>query len=58
MVLTSSNEIYLLDYKTGSYLPKHQVQLENYQKVIEEMGYKVIKKSLIYIGENCNIVNL
>ncbi|WP_396144560.1 UvrD-helicase domain-containing protein [Flavobacterium sp.] len=58
MVLNSSKEIYLLDYKTGSHLPKHQVQLENYQKVIEEMGYKVVKKALIYIGENCNIVNL
>jgi ATP-dependent exoDNAse (exonuclease V) beta subunit len=58
MVLTKSNEIYLLDYKTGSHLPNHQVQLENYQKAIEEMGYKVVKKTLIYIGENCNIVNL
>ena len=58
MVLNSSNEIYLLDYKTGSHLPKHQAQLENYQKVIEEMGYKVVKKALIYIGENSNIVNL
>jgi RecB family exonuclease len=58
MVLTKSNEIYLLDYKTGSHLPKHQAQLENYQKVIEEMGYKVVKKALIYIGENSNIVNL
>jgi ATP-dependent exoDNAse (exonuclease V) beta subunit len=58
MVLNRSNEIYLLDYKTGSHLPKHQVQIENYQKAIEEMGYKVVKKALIYIGENCNIVNL
>jgi ATP-dependent exoDNAse (exonuclease V) beta subunit len=58
MVLNSSNEIYLLDYKTGSHLPKYQVQLENYQKAIEDMGYKVVKKSLIYIGEGIEIVNL
>lgn len=58
MVLNSSNEIYLLDYKTGSHLPKYQVQLENYQKAIEDMGFKVIKKSLIYIGEGIEIVNL
>ena len=58
MVLNSSNEIYLLDYKTGSHLPKHQEQIENYQKAIEDMGYKVVKKSLIYIGEGIEIVNL
>jgi ATP-dependent exoDNAse (exonuclease V) beta subunit len=58
MVLNSNNEIYLLDYKTGSHLAKHQDQLENYQKIIEEMGYKVAKKALVYIGENSNVVNL
>ncbi|MFZ4106387.1 UvrD-helicase domain-containing protein [Flavobacterium sp.] len=58
MVLNSSNEIYLLDYKTGSHLPKYQLQLENYQKAIEDMGYKVVKKSLVYIGEGIEIVNL
>lgn len=58
MVVNSNNDIYLLDYKTGSHLAKHQDQLENYQKVIEEMGYKVAKKTLVYIGENSNVVNL
>jgi ATP-dependent exoDNAse (exonuclease V) beta subunit len=58
MALNNFNEIYLLDYKTGSHLPKYQVQLENYQKAIEDMGYKVVKKSLIYIGEGIEIVNL
>jgi hypothetical protein len=32
--------------------------LENYQKAIELMGYKVVKKALIYIGEQINVVNL
>jgi ATP-dependent exoDNAse (exonuclease V) beta subunit len=58
MVLNASNEIYLLDYKTGLHLPKHKQQLENYQKVIESMGFKVVKKTLIYMGENLEIVNL
>jgi hypothetical protein len=26
-------------------------QLENYQQAIELMGYKVVKKALIYIGK-------
>ncbi len=58
MVMNNTNQIYLLDYKTGSHLPKHQKQLEQYQAVIEEMGYQVVKKALVYIGENIEIVNL
>jgi hypothetical protein len=34
------------------------LQLENYQVAIEKMGYKVTKKSLIYIGEEIEVVNL
>jgi len=58
MVLTRGNEVLLLDYKTGIHNRKYQLQLENYQSVIEKMGYKVSKKALIYIGEDINIVNL
>ena len=58
MVLNSNNEIFLLDYKTGSHLPKYKLQLENYQTAIESMGFKVVKKALIYIGESVEIVNL
>ena len=58
MVLNSSNEIYLLDYKTGSHLPKYKQQLENYQSAIESMGFKVVKKALVYVGEGIEIVNL
>ena len=36
----------------------HTVQLETYQNAIELMGFKVTKKSLVYIGPSINIVNL
>ncbi len=58
MVVTKDSEIYLLDYKTGLHQAKYQLQIENYQKVIEKMGFKVTKKTLIYIGETINVVNL
>lgn len=58
MVLTSNNEVFLLDYKTGVHNQKYQLQLEGYQNAIEKMGYTVPKKALIYIGETINIVNL
>jgi ATP-dependent exoDNAse (exonuclease V) beta subunit len=58
MVINKNKEVHLLDYKTGSHQPKYKLQLENYQTAIEKMGYKVVKKSLIYIGEQIEVVNL
>ena len=58
MVVTKDKEIYLLDYKTGLHQTKYELQLENYQNAIEKMGFKVTKKTLIYIGETINVVNL
>jgi ATP-dependent exoDNAse (exonuclease V) beta subunit len=58
MVLNQANEVYLLDYKTGAHNAKYQKQLENYQQAIELMGYKVVKKALIYIGKEIEVVNL
>jgi ATP-dependent exoDNAse (exonuclease V) beta subunit len=58
MVVTANDQVYLLDYKTGTHNAKYQKQLENYQNAIELMGYKVVKKSLIYIGKQIDVVNL
>ncbi|MCZ8197935.1 MAG: UvrD-helicase domain-containing protein [Flavobacterium sp.] len=58
MVISKKNEVYLLDYKTGSHQPKYKQQLENYQTAIEKMGYKVNKKALIYIGEKIEVLHL
>ncbi len=58
MVINKNREVHLLDYKTGLHQPKYKLQLENYQVAIEKMGYKVIKKSLVYIGEQIEVVNL
>jgi ATP-dependent exoDNAse (exonuclease V) beta subunit len=58
MVLTQKNEVYLLDYKTGMHQTKYQLQLENYQKAIEKMNLKVMKKTLVYIGEQIEVIHL
>ncbi|HEY0046612.1 MAG TPA: UvrD-helicase domain-containing protein [Flavobacterium sp.] len=58
MVLASNNEILLLDYKTGDHKSSHVLQLASYQHAIEEMGFVVSKKALIYIGDELKIVNL
>ncbi len=58
MVLTKNKEVLLLDYKTGIHNVKYQQQLENYQTAIESMGYKVVKKALIYIGKGIDVIDL
>ncbi|RVT78294.1 ATP-dependent helicase [Flavobacterium sufflavum] len=58
MVVTKGNKVFLLDYKTGAHNAKYQKQLENYQVAIELMGFTVERKSLVYIGEKIEIVNL
>jgi ATP-dependent exoDNAse (exonuclease V) beta subunit len=58
MSISKDKKVFLLDYKTGQHLPKHKTQLENYQKSIEDMGFEVEKKSLIYIGEKIEVLHL
>ena len=58
MVLTKNREVYLLDYKTGLYNAKHKMQIDNYENAIEIMGYKVVKKALIYIGAEITVKDL
>ncbi len=58
MVLTKNKEVLLLDYKTGTHNVKYQQQLEDYRDAIEKMGYKVVKKALVYIGKEIVVVNL
>lgn len=58
MVMAKDRQVYLLDYKTGMHNQKYQQQLEAYQQAIEKMGFQVVKKALVYIGEEVNVVNL
>jgi len=48
----------LLDYKTGAHQQKYAAQLASYQLALEEMGLQVTKKTLVYIGDTINVVNL
>ena len=58
ITISKEKKVFLLDYKTGHHLPKHKTQLENYQKAIEDMDYKVEKKALVYIGETIEVLHL
>lgn len=58
IVINKAKEVFLLDYKTGLPNPKYKYQLENYQVAIEKMGLKVLKKALVYIGVEIDVVHL
>ncbi|AWG21048.1 ATP-dependent helicase [Flavobacterium faecale] len=58
MVLTPNNEMLLLDYKTGVHHDKYQKQLEKYQIAIENMGFNVLRKNLVYIGEQIKVISV
>ena len=58
IVINEHKEALLLDYKTGLANPKYKYQLENYQNAIEKMGFKVLKKVLVYIGVEIDVVHL
>lgn len=58
VVLTKDKEAYLLDYKTGAINSKYAQQIQDYQDAIEDLGYKVLKKALVYIGTEIDVVNL
>lgn len=57
-VLKPDNQAMILDYKTGDKNEKHKQQVENYAQALEEMNLKVIQKTLVYIGEDIEVVHL
>ncbi len=57
-VSIKNGQAWLLDYKTGTHIPKYERQLAEYQMALEEMGLTVAKKTLVYIGDTINVVHL
>ena len=51
VVFFDEKEIGILDYKTGFVSSQHQLQIENYKNLLQEMGYRVTKYYLVYINE-------
>jgi ATP-dependent exoDNAse (exonuclease V) beta subunit len=51
LVINDNSEVVIMDYKTGRPENKHMEQLHRYEKSLNDMGYTVIKKILIYIND-------
>ena len=57
-VLVKDNQAIVIDYKTGQKESKHLKQVNNYAQILEGMGYRVMEKYLLYVGEEMEIVEV
>lgn len=48
-LIDTGNGYVIIDFKTGDQLEKHQIQIDEYQNVLEKLGKKVLKTELIYV---------
>jgi len=48
-VVLLPNETIILDYKTGHFAPEYLKQLSNYRQALQSLGFKNIKKYLVFI---------
>ncbi len=55
LVINALNEAVIIDYKTGKSDRKYHQQLEKYADAIHQLGFKVNKKLLVYLGESIEI---
>lgn len=58
VVIQEGRKVGILDYKTGKPKVTHREQVEKYAEVLDEMGMDSIKKALIYIGPELNVIHL
>jgi ATP-dependent exoDNAse (exonuclease V) beta subunit len=55
VIMNDHNEVVILDYKTGKPEEKYRDQINNYATVIGQIGFKVTRKLLVYLGETITI---
>ncbi len=54
-VVLINGEAHIIDYKTGEAKGEHRSQLEEYGQLIEEAGFKVAQKMLLYLNEELTL---
>ena len=55
LIFLDKIRVVVIDYKTGVEEESHLTQLKKYEQILKEMGLKVVKKILVYIGEKIEI---
>jgi len=55
-LVLKDNQTTIIDYKTGKPEKSHHKQVINYAYILEQMGYKIIKKLLVYIDKEVSVL--
>jgi len=50
-VIIEAEKAIVIDYKTGRRSNAHKKQIERYGRLLHEIGYKQVKKMLVYLGD-------
>ena len=48
----------VIDFKTGEKHPDHHKQLEDYARLLQKMGYSNIKKVLVYLSDEIEVIEI
>lgn len=51
LVFYANKSVAIIDYKTGAEEKKHHSQVLHYANTLNSLGYKVVKKLLVYLGK-------
>ncbi len=57
-VIFYESETVIMEFKTGLPKPDHQKQLYNYGEILLQMGYKGIRKLLVYLDETVTVIEV
>jgi len=57
-ILLKDNQVVIIDYKTGIYKASHLKQINEYAEILENMGYEISAKLLVYISEEISVVEV
>ena len=57
-VVINKNYAIVIDYKTGAKIKKHEDQINIYGDALEELGYVVEKKILVYLKDEVDVVEV
>ena len=57
-VVISNNNAVVIDYKTGIRKEEHDHQINTYSNALEELGYVVVEKLLVYLKDDVEVVKV
>ncbi len=58
LVFDKENQVTILDYKTGSPNYDHEEQINSYGQALEEMGYTIKDKILVYTNKEIHVIKV